>query len=119
VDGSGQRTRVVVVARPTTGRPLAATLSAAGYEVYRTPTVADMSDLLNRVQPHAAVVALDAGWHDVAEIASHFGRGSRPVPVLLVGDPGRYPTVANLPRVPSEVGAEALCEAVCRLVGAR
>ena len=108
--------RIVVVARPTFGRGLEATLRTAGYEVHRTPGDANLTGLVTRLQAHAIIIALDLPWLNAIDAVYPLLDRRRPMPVLLLGETGDDPRVDGLIRLPLTVDAARLLEAVAGLL---
>jgi DNA-binding response OmpR family regulator len=95
-----------------------AALGAAGYEVHRTPGGADLAVPAARLRPSLVVVALDLPWADALEAARPLLAGPRPVPVLLLGEPGDDARADGVPRLPLATDAAGLRAAVAGLVAA-
>ena len=108
--------RILVVARPGLGRAVEAVLGAAGFEVHRTPGGADLGVPAARLRPALVVVALDLPWADPLGAVRPLLAGPRPVPVLLLGEPGDDPRADGVPRLPLATDATRLRSAVADLV---
>jgi DNA-binding response OmpR family regulator len=114
----GGPSRILVVARPGLGRAVEAALRGAGYEVHRTPGEADLAVPAARLRPALVVVALDLPWADALGAARPLLAGPRPVPVLLLGEPGDDARADGMPCLPLAIDAARLRAAVVALVAA-
>ena len=85
-ESSTKPRRILVVARPSLGRSVAAALTAAGHQVHRSPRPADLAALVRSLEPDAALVSLDLPWADPRELAAELRARPHPIPVLLIGD---------------------------------
>ena len=110
--------RMLVVARPSLGRSIAAMLDEDGYEVHRTPDAANAPALLRSLKPALVVISMDLPWHDGVATARRLLAAAPDVPVLLVGETAADPRAATLPRLPSDVDADELRTAVSDLLRA-
>ncbi|MCC6315907.1 MAG: hypothetical protein IT337_18060 [Thermomicrobiales bacterium] len=106
---------IVVVAHPERGRALEAVLRSAGYEVHRTPGETDLRELAARVWADLVIIALDIPWFDAAAAIRRLLAGSRPIPMLLLGDANPV-GLDDIPRLPLTVGSETLLAATATLV---
>jgi DNA-binding response OmpR family regulator len=108
--------RILVVARPALGRAITGTLDGAGHEVHRTPDAANATGLVRRLRPDLVVIGLDLPWYDGVLAALRLTAGAPEVPLLLVGETSADPRVSTLPRLPSDVDADGLRDAVSELL---
>ena len=104
--------RVLLVARPHSGRPVAATLRRAGFEVHRTPCDVDLADLAIRLRPRLVIVILDLPWGDAFAAVELLLDGAWVGPLLLLGETGRDSRVDRLPHLPLDVDDLRLLDAV-------
>lgn len=107
--------RILVVARPHDGRPLAAILRRAGYEVHRTPSDADLVVLVARLRPHLVIVVLGIPWGDAVSAVHPLLERAWPGPLLLLGEASGDTRVQGVPRLPLPVDEARLLATVHRL----
>jgi DNA-binding response OmpR family regulator len=112
-----ERTRIVIIARPTLGRLMADHLAASGYEVYRTPSASDVTALHDRIRPHLAIIALDLLGHDGVAAALHLRAETRGTPVLLLGDATGDERAHDLPILTSAADPTILLATVASMLG--
>lgn len=113
-----EQKRIVVVARPSLGRSLEATLHGAGYEVHRTPDGRDLLALAARLRPHLIVVALDLDWIEPFGVVGLLRSGEPSWRILLLGDAGFDPLGNATPNLPLTVDVPVLLATVdCLLDG--
>lgn len=113
---AGEHARILVVARPATGRVLVASLNEAGYEVHRTPGGLGLNELVQRIRPDLAIVALEPTWFDGRSVAESLAGAKRPVPVLIIGEPKIVSTNNHVAQLPMNVDLESLLAAIAHLL---
>lgn len=113
-----ERNRIVVIARPALGRLVSEHLSAAGFEVYRTPSASGMTALHDRIRPHLAIVSVDLLGHDGITAALSLREETHGLPVLLLGEASGDHRVHDLP-ILSSADATSLLSTVIGMLGAR
>jgi hypothetical protein len=109
-------TRILVIARPALGRRIELALRSAGHEIHRTPDPSSAQSLAARLRPRAAVVALDLPWGDAVAAAYQLCHGERAIPVLMLGDFFEDDTWYGSSRLPLNVDAAEIQEAVAELL---
>ena len=110
--------RILVVARPSDGRPVEAVLRGAGYEVHRTPVDADLELLVWRLRPHLVIIALNIPWGEGVTAVQPLLEGAWPRSILLLGETASDARVVGLPRLPLGVEPGRLLAAVNCLLAA-
>ena len=104
--------RIVVLAPPTVGRRVDVILRSVGYEVHRTPDDGNLGHLVARLRPRLVIVTLDIRWVNAVEAVHPLLAGTRPVPVLLLGEEQGDPRLDGVPRLPLAVDAALLLTTV-------
>ena len=93
--------RILIVARPALSRAISSALSAAGYEVHRTPDAASAVEAARRLRPHVAIVASEIPGSS-GEVVARLLRASRvSLPVILMGEtptPAELEAIVGVPR---------------------
>jgi hypothetical protein len=108
--------RILVVARAARGRKIEGALRSAGHEVHRTPDPTATERLVARLRPGAIVFALDLPWGNALDAAHQVRDGTRPVPVLVLGNDGQGLGQNGFPRLPLAVDADELQRAIADLL---
>ena len=107
--------RVLIVARPALSREISTTLTAAGYEVHRTPDAASAVEVARRLRPHLAIVANEIPGSSGQNVAKLLRSSQSTIPVILLGMANDDPQTGDLVQIPAHPDPQVLL----RIVAAR
>lgn len=110
-----QSARLLIVARPALSREISTTLTAAGYEVHRTPDAASAVEAARRLRPHLAIVATEIPGSSGQAVAKLLRDNHTDIPIILVGMDVEDPDANDLVLIPANPDPQMLL----RLVAAR
>jgi hypothetical protein len=115
-NASPEPPRLLLVARPAVGRPLAARLRHASYTVFRSPGESSLPKVIERVRPRLLLLVVPVPWLEI-EAVHQARRISRwPVPLLVLCDIEGDGRLVIVERTDDGIDPDPLLQAVTLLL---
>jgi len=109
---SHRSARVLIVARPALSREISTTLTAAGYEVHRTPDAASAVEVARRLRPNLAIVGTEIPGSSGLDVARLLRSSRTNIPIILVGAEDDDPQAADVIQIPAHPEPQLLLQVV-------